>query len=69
MSGRCERRPSTPESEVTVLMCLAGAAAYRAWEVDSIERDKSNAVANLVSRIYLAMDEERRLSLTELETQ
>ena len=43
--------------EVSMQMCAAGASQYRAWEADKSERDKLNAVANLVSRIYRAMDE------------
>ena len=41
-------------------MCSAGAREFRAWELDNSERAKSNAVANLVDRVYRAMEEVRR---------
>lgn len=48
--------------EVSIPMCAAGAAAYREWEASPRERGKLNAVANLVSEIYAAMEGVRRLS-------
>lgn len=44
-------------------MCAAGAAEYRNWESDEFERSKLNAAANLVDRIYRAMEITRRLAL------
>ena len=52
----------TQEIEVTMEMAVAGGTAYRSWLGDPKEQRKLNSIANLVSRVYLAMEEERRLS-------
>lgn len=39
-------------------MAGAGARVYRAWKNDPTEQRKLNAVANLVSRVYAAMERE-----------
>ena len=46
--------------EVTIEMAAAGSAAYREWLADAKEQAKLNAVANLSSRVYKAMERVRR---------
>ena len=48
------------EIEVSIQMAGAGARVYRAWKNDPTEQRKLNAVANLVSRVYAAMEREAR---------
>ena len=49
--------------EVTMEMAAAGGRAYREWSADTKQQAKLNAVANLSSCVYRAMERERRLSL------
>ena len=56
------QRQDGAEIEVTINMVSAGAEVYRAWEADAGERGKLNGAANLVARVYEAMEVERRLS-------
>ena len=49
--------------EATMDMCAAGAHEYRAWADNNYERAKLNAVANLVDRVYRAMETIRRSDL------
>ena len=48
-------------AEIPSEMAAAGAAAYRVWESDERERAKLNGVANLVCRVYRAMEAQRLL--------
>lgn len=48
------------EIEVSIQMAGAGARVYHAWKNDPTEQRKLNAVANLVSRVYAAMEREAR---------
>ena len=45
--------------EVSLSMCLAGCSAYDEWAGDAVEQNKSNAVANLVTRVFRAMAQVR----------
>ena len=55
--------PHNESFEVSIPMAMAGAAAYREWDSDEVECSKVNAVANLVSKVYRAMEAERRFLL------
>ena len=46
--------------EVSVDMVRAGVHSYRVWLGDKFEQSKSNAEANLVARVYAAMEAAKR---------
>ncbi len=43
--------------EISILMCHVGCDAYEKFVADVGEKEKINATANLVSRVYRAMAE------------
>ncbi len=53
--------------ETTAQMNEAGIKVYRDWQHDNWERAAPNAEANLVARVYTAMEEVRRISGTKTE--